>query len=156
MPRRRPGALRVEQIGYRTWERSGPPLDRIHGLSRRASLAVHLVERRAGDCRLHPGATERALRRYRAFVWPPGGRPRCPRDAECSCRGCAFDDVRHARDVLDDVVRRLPRRARAEPARRVAPLDAAYLACTLPDPFAQERQWRGGAWWRRRPAGGWS
>lgn len=66
----------------------------------------------------------------------------------------SFDDVRHARDVLDEVMRRLPPRARTEPARRVAPLDAAYLARTLPDPFARERQWRAALWWRRRLAGG--
>ncbi|MGW5482765.1 serine hydrolase domain-containing protein [Streptomyces sp. NPDC004008] len=42
------------------------------------------------------------LRRYRAFPQPPGRRPLYPQDTECSCRGCSFDDVRHARDVLGE------------------------------------------------------
>ncbi|MEU3228370.1 hypothetical protein ABZ695_35140 [Streptomyces sp. NPDC006976] len=58
-----------------------------------------------------------------------------PRYAGCSCRGCSFDDVRHARDVLELVLRELPARPRAELKRHVAVLDAAYLERTLPDPF---------------------
>lgn len=106
------------------------------------------------DYYIYPGATDRALRRYRAFLQPPGRRPRYPRDALCSCRGCSFDDVRHARDVLDAVLRQLPPHARAELTRRVAALDAAYLERTLPDPFAHDRQWRADRWWRRRLADG--
>ncbi|MFE1317998.1 hypothetical protein [Kitasatospora phosalacinea] len=118
-------------------------------------MAIHRAERHSDDYYVYPGATDRALRRYRAFTLPPGRRPRCPQDAQCSCRGCSFDDVRHARDVLDEVLRALPPRARAELGRRVAVLDAAYLRCTLPDPFADRRQWRADRWWRRRLAGGW-
>lgn len=33
-------------------------------------------------------------------------------------------------------------------------LDAAYLQRTLPDPFADQRQWGSAFWWRRRLAGG--
>ncbi|MFD8716999.1 hypothetical protein ACFV2H_02945 [Streptomyces sp. NPDC059629] len=33
-------------------------------------------------------------------------------------------------------------------------LDARYARRTLPDPFAGNRQWRAGLWWRRRLAGG--
>jgi hypothetical protein len=117
-------------------------------------MAIHRVERRLDDYYLYAGATERALRRYRAFLHPPGRRPRYPREAMCSCRGCSFDDVRHARDLLDQVLRQLPPRARGELISRVAPLDAAYRARTLPDPFARERQWRPELWWRRRVAGG--
>ncbi|WP_234330118.1 hypothetical protein [Streptomyces acidiscabies] len=61
--------------------------------------------------------------------------------------------MRHARDVLDDFLRQLPVRARAELQRRVARLDAAYRARTLPDPFSDSRQWRPEVWWRRRLAG---
>ncbi|MBA0050881.1 hypothetical protein E0L36_08235 [Streptomyces sp. AJS327] len=111
------------------------------------------MERLSADCDVYPGVTDRALRRYRAFLEPPGRRPRYPRDAECSCRGCSLDDVRYARDVLELVVGRLPVRARAELERRVAALDALYLGRTLPDPFA-DRQWRSDLWWRRRLAGG--
>ncbi|MFF3563694.1 hypothetical protein ACFYXS_26965 [Streptomyces sp. NPDC002574] len=95
------------------------------------------------------------MRTYQAFALPPGRRPRYPQEAECSCRGCSFDDVRHARDVLDEVLRQLPSRARAELVRRMASLDAGYLRRTLPDPFAGQRQWRPDLWWRRRLAGRW-
>ncbi|MGW4372528.1 hypothetical protein ACWEJ7_02535 [Streptomyces albidoflavus] len=153
MPRRRPGALRVERLAApRSWE--GPPPGRIHGLSTRTSLAIGRVEGLSADHYLFPGATDRALRRYRAFVDTPGRRPLYPQDAECPCRGCSFDDVRHARDVLEAVLGRLPVRARAEVRRQLLPLDAAYLRRTLPDPFAKRRQWRSGLWWRRRLAGG--
>ncbi|MET8413541.1 hypothetical protein ABZV34_36800 [Streptomyces sp. NPDC005195] len=36
----------------------------------------------------------------------------------------------------------------------MASLDAAYLQRTLPDPFADQRQWRSDLWWRRRLADG--
>lgn len=151
MPRKRPGALRAEQFlrVARSW-----PLDRIHGLSARTSVAIDRVERLSGDYYVYPGATDRALRRYRAFLQPPGRRPLYPQDAECSCRGCSFDDVRHARDVLKEVLRQLPRKPRAELERRVRLLDARYVERTLPDPFATHRQWRSDLWWRRRLAGG--
>ncbi|MFJ4715838.1 hypothetical protein [Streptomyces sp. NPDC088785] len=152
MPRRRPGALRAEQRDRRTGEATPP--DRIHGLSARTSGAIDRVERFSDDYHLHPGATDRALRRYRSFVGPPGRKPRYPRAARCSCRGCSFDDVRHARDVLADVLRRLPAGARGELRRHVARLDDAYRARTLPDPFAGRRQWRSDLWWRRRLADG--
>ncbi|MEV8455391.1 hypothetical protein AB0467_25840 [Streptomyces sp. NPDC052095] len=62
--------------------------------------------------------------------------------------------MRHARDVLDMVLRRLPDRPRVELGRHVASLDAVYLRRTLPDPFARHRQWRSDLWWRRRLADG--
>ena len=151
MPRKRPGALRAQQIPRAAW--SLPP-DRIHGLSARTSVAIDRVERFSGDYYVYPGTTDRALRRYRAFLQPAGRRPLYPQDAECPCRGCSFDDVRHARDVLEEVVRQLPPRPRAELERRVRALDARYAERTLPDPFATHRQWRSGLWWRRRLAGG--
>ncbi|GGZ87193.1 hypothetical protein [Streptomyces bluensis] len=151
MPRRRPGALRAEQSPRIAW--SLPP-DRIHGLSTRTSVAIDQVERLSGDYYLYPGATDRALRRYRAFLQAPGRRPLYPQDAECSCRGCSFDDVRHARDVLEEVVRQLPSRPHAELQQRVRALDARYMERTLPDPFAVQRQSRSDSWWRRRLAGG--
>ncbi|ARF77253.1 hypothetical protein B7C62_18925 [Kitasatospora albolonga] len=115
---------------------------------------MHRAERLTSDYYVYPGATNRALRRYRAFLQPPGRRPLSPQDAECPCRGCSFDDVRHARDVLELVLEQLPVRARSELKRLVAPLDTAYLARTLPDPFAGRRQWRSDLWWRRRLSGG--
>ncbi|WP_416972614.1 hypothetical protein [Streptomyces sp. 4F14] len=112
------------------------------------------MERLSGDYYVHQGATDRALRRYRAFLESPGRKPLYPQEAECSCRGCSFDDVRHARDVLDEVLRRLPVGPRAELRRQVTRLDAVYRGRTLPDPFSDSRQWRSEVRWRRRPAGG--
>ncbi|MFE6052983.1 hypothetical protein ACFQ6N_19675 [Kitasatospora sp. NPDC056446] len=149
MPRSRPGRLRADRRhDPRTWD--GPPPARIHRLSTPSSLAIHRAEMLSTDYYVYPGATERALRRYRAFVLSPGHRTVYPQEAHCSCRGCSLDDVRHARDVLDRVLRQLPARARGELRRRMAALDAAYLERTLPDPFADQRQWRSDLWWRRR------
>ncbi|MGF1428407.1 hypothetical protein [Kitasatospora sp. LaBMicrA B282] len=117
-------------------------------------MAIHRVELVSTDYYLFLGATAYALRRYQAFALAPGRRPLYPQNEECTCRGCSFDDVRHARDVLDDVLRQLPARARGELGRRVALLDAAYLRRTLPDPFADERQYAAELWWRRRLSGG--
>ncbi|MGX9882563.1 hypothetical protein [Streptomyces sp. NPDC002276] len=112
------------------------------------------MERFSGDYYVNPGATDGALRRYRAFLQSPGRRPLYPQDAECSCRGCSLDDVRHARDVLEEVLRQLPPRPRAQLERQVRDLDVKYIERTLPDPFADERQWRSDLWWRRRLSGG--
>ncbi|GGS82049.1 hypothetical protein [Streptomyces cinerochromogenes] len=147
MPRKRPGALRSRQPSRAPRDL---PTRRIHGLSPRTSRAIEHVERLSDDYYLYPGATARALRRYRAFLGPPGRRPLYPRLSGCDCRGCSFDDVRHARDVLEEVLRQLPPRPRAELRRRVRVLDAAYAARTLPDPFAGRRQWHAHLWWRRR------
>ncbi|MFE0516803.1 hypothetical protein [Streptomyces sp. NPDC058964] len=152
MPRRRPGALRALPRDAPVWGRF-PPV-RIHGLSVDTTLAILRLEQLSEDYFVHPGSTDRALRRYRAFLAPPGRRPLYPQDSVCSCRGCSFDDVRHARDVLAEVLRQLPHRSRAELTRRVVALDAVYLGRTLPDPFAEHRQWRSDLWWRRRLAGG--
>ncbi|MFE1922193.1 hypothetical protein ACFW91_06440 [Streptomyces asoensis] len=150
MPRRRPGAVRAERPASSVW---GPtPPVRIHGLSARASLVIHRVEYLSRGIYLDPGATDRALRRYREFLRPPGSRPLYPREAFCGCPGCSFDDVRYARDVLEDILRRLPERTRAELDRLVRPLDAELLRRTLPDPFAHRRQWRTEYWWYRRLA----
>ncbi|MEU6313327.1 hypothetical protein [Streptomyces sp. NPDC047014] len=62
--------------------------------------------------------------------------------------------MRHARDVLEQVLEELPPRPRLELERQVVTLDSAYLRRTLPDPFARHRQWRSGLWWRRRLADG--
>ncbi|MFJ3306395.1 hypothetical protein ACIPSA_25390 [Streptomyces sp. NPDC086549] len=152
MPRRRPGALRAQPRDSRAWGDFVPV--RIHGISTDSTLAILRLERLSDDYFVYPGATDRALRRYRAFLAPPGRRPLYPQYSECGCRGCSFDDVRHARDVLDEVLRQLSSRPRAELRRQVVSLDAAYVRRTLPDPFAASRQWRSDLWWRRRLAGG--
>jgi hypothetical protein len=150
MPRRRPGSLRVAQ-----WLRQGPrgrdtpAPDRIHGLSARTSLAVHRYEALSADHSVFPGVTDRALRRYEAFLRPAGRKVRYPYGVDCGCPGCSLRDVRHARDVLGTVSRNLPPRDRAELARVVAALDAEYRARTLPDPLADRRL----RWWHRRLPG---
>ena len=48
----------------------------------------------------------------------------------------------------------LPPWPRAQLERQVRVLDARYVQRTLPDPFAAERQWRSGLWWRSRLSGG--
>ncbi|MDY0813296.1 hypothetical protein [Kitasatospora purpeofusca] len=113
---------------------------------------MHRVEYLSASFYIHLGATDRALRRYREFLNPPGRRPLYPQKSHCSCSGCSFDDVRHARDVLEEILERLPERARAELGRLVEPLDTAFLRRTLPDPFAHRRQWRTEFWWYRRLA----
>jgi hypothetical protein len=112
------------------------------GLSARAAAAIRQVDRR----RFWPRATETALSRYRAFL-TSGRWPLYPQLADCPCDGCSLDDVRVARDVLDEVLCRLPPRERVELRRLVSPLDGRYLALTLPDPFAHN-----GPWWHRRLA----
>ncbi|MFD0355881.1 hypothetical protein ACFVHW_19415 [Streptomyces sp. NPDC127110] len=152
MPRRRPGALRAEAPSPRLWGPAPPP--RIHGLSAGTSLAVHRAERLSDDF-LYPGATARALRCYQEFLAVPGRRPLYPQEAECSCSGCAFDDVRHARDVLEEVSQELRPRARAELLRLLRPLDATFFRRTLPDPFTHRRTRRVDFWWYRRLADRW-
>ncbi|WP_231905663.1 hypothetical protein [Streptomyces davaonensis] len=125
-----------------------PPPPPIRGLSSRAGLAVHRYEELSDDYDVFPTVTGVALRRYRDFLSPPGNRTRYPYGDDCGCRGCSLRDVRHARDVLDTVLRNLGPRDRAELARIVAVLDARYRARTLPDPLADpERRW----WYRRLP-----
>ncbi|MET0235101.1 MAG: hypothetical protein ABW224_10720 [Kibdelosporangium sp.] len=147
MARNRPGALRAAQFRPRAWVEQFPA--RIHGLSSRTSTAIRQAETLDTDVYLYSGATDLALRRYRAFLRPAGHRPLYPRNAECPAPDCSLDDVRHARDLLDEILRLLPCRARAELGRQVAALDAVYLTRTLPDPFA-DRQWKSDHWWRRR------
>ncbi|MFD8952511.1 hypothetical protein ACFV0B_27070 [Streptomyces xanthophaeus] len=113
---------------------------------------MHRAEHLSDSFFIHPGATDRALRRYREFLHRPGRRPLYPREAFCSCDCCSFDDVRHARDVLEEVLEQLPEQARAELGRLVEPMDAMFLRRTLPDPFVHRRQWRTEFWWYRRLA----
>ncbi|MFE2100614.1 hypothetical protein [Streptomyces sp. PTD9-10] len=152
MPRNRPGALRgAHRTTPGSRVREEPPPARIPGLSGRTSLAIHRAERLSPGRWFSPGATETALRRYRAFLHPPGRRPRYPRESYCAgCPGCALDDVREARDALAEILPLLPPRARAELQRTLTPLDHRYLRLTLPDPLATPTE----PWWHRRLASG--
>ncbi|WP_405612483.1 hypothetical protein [Streptomyces sp. NBC_00076] len=155
MPRNRPGALRgTQRLRHRPRGWQTPVPDRIHGLSARTSLAIHRYEALSADYYVFPGVTDAALRRYRAFLSPPGRGIRYPYLDDCDCRGCFLRDVRHARDMLGTALRNLPPRARAELGRLVDALDADYLARTLPDPFVLDRrEWRPHVWWYRRLEG---
>ena len=148
MPRRRPGALRAEPAIHP----AGPdelPI-RMHRVSLRTSLAIGRVERCSHDYFIFPGVTRLALGRYRAFLRPLGRRPRYPAEYGCGCRRSRLDDVRHARLILTRVLELLPARERGEFGRLLRPLDDRYRRCTLPDPFADRRPWRGAFWWYRR------
>ncbi|MGH8916844.1 MAG: hypothetical protein ACRD0H_00615 [Actinomycetes bacterium] len=112
------------------------------GLSARVLAAIGQVDREY----FWPRATERALLSYREFL-TSGRWPLYPQLEDCPCDGCSLDDVRVARDVIEEVLRRLPPRERAELRRLVSPMDRRYLALTLPDPFA-----RNGLWWHQRLA----
>ncbi|MEV1065416.1 hypothetical protein [Streptomyces sp. NPDC050263] len=152
MPRNRPGALRArETLGTRPRTREIPQPERIPGLSARTSLAIHHVEQEDGGYFLFPGATERALRRYRRFLRTPGLGILYPRTSVCpSCPGCGLDDVRYARDILDETLSRLPPRPRAELIGAVRALDRGYLLRTLPHPLLRPPL----PWWHRRLAEG--
>ncbi|MET9627040.1 hypothetical protein ABZX92_06215 [Lentzea sp. NPDC006480] len=76
-----------------------------------------------------------------------------------------FVDVVHARDVLEQVLKRLPVRARAELGRVVRRLDIEFERRTLPNPHAWNPFWnnidvpaeRPDPWWYDRfPGGRWS
>jgi hypothetical protein len=161
MPRRRPSVLRARNaIPRQKYRGAGPWWDeylpvpwptRIDRLSGRTVSAIHREEsRRPYDEGLWPGATEAALRYYRAFLGRPGRylylrRSRCPCD-ECELQ----EDVALARDLIELVLSRLPPRARGELAALVAELDQELRRRTLPDPFAHRQPWRRGGWWHWR------
>ncbi|MFJ5924586.1 hypothetical protein ACIQF6_18505 [Kitasatospora sp. NPDC092948] len=142
MPRNRPGALRATVASCVP---ASPPA-RVRGLSAAACLDVYRIEREAPSFVLYPGSTALALRRYRAFLHPFGGRPLYPRESMCPAPRCAIDDVRHARDVLGEALWFLPGRSRAALAGLLRPLDAEYRRRTLPDAFADPTR----PWWHRR------
>lgn len=159
MPRKRPAELRAARArpGFRF--RPVPPVH-IPGLRLGTCLAIRRVELADGRTPLipgvvlWPGATARALHRFRGFLAsPPGRRPRYPEYAECSCPGCCVaDDVTCARDILAEVLLRLPPAARSDLGRTVRALDEEFLRRTLPDPFARSG-WNGHLWWHRRLRG---
>jgi len=133
MPRRRPGALRAEAALY-DCRRLVPPL-KIRGISDQTAFAVYLVETADKDYYLYPGATARALERYREFLDVPRRRPLSQEADVCNCQGCALDDVALAREMLELVLQVVSGRARAELRREVACMDAEYRAHTVPNPF---------------------
>lgn len=101
---------------------------------------------------LRPGDTGIALRCYRAFLAEPG-RYLYPRRTPCGCEDCErAQNVAAARDVLSEVLPRLPPGARRELATLLAGLDEELRRRTLPDPFAHRQPWyrAGREWWHYR------
>lgn len=144
MPRKRPGALRAEQTIQRLLAQE-PRFRQIDGISRNTNLAIRRAEL-SWEYGLFPGDTELAWRRYRAFLRAaPGQSPLYPRTCVCWCPECSLDDVRNARDTLEQALGSLAAAPRAELARAIRPLDDLYERRTLPDPSARAR-----LWWHRR------
>lgn len=125
--------MRAEAALY-DCRRQVPPLT-ICGLSDQTAFAVHLVEIADKDYYLYPGATARALERYRGFLDVPRSRPLSQEFNVGDCRGCAFDDVSLAREVLEHVIQVVQGRARSELRRELAGMDAEYREHTVPNPF---------------------
>lgn len=140
MPRRRPSALRAQQL------RTHSPRAHIRGLSSGTCHAIHLVERRSRHPSPSVGFTAKALNRYERFVASGSQGVLYPFGDDCLCPGCALEDVRRSRDLLEHVLWKLPKRAHTELKRRLAPLDELYLRRTLQNPFADPSQ----PWWHRR------
>lgn len=161
MPRKRPSVLRAQKsVPRQLYRGAGPWWDeslpvpwpsRIDRLSGRTVSAIHRAESCCPDDQgLWPGATRAALRYYRTFLARPG-RYLYLRRSRCPCDGCELqEDVALARDLLELVLARLPRRARDELAVLVAELDGEFWRRTLPDPFAYRQPRRRGGWWHWR------
>ncbi|GGY20490.1 hypothetical protein GCM10010358_83410 [Streptomyces minutiscleroticus] len=123
---------------------------RIDRLTGRTVSAIHREESRRHGEGLWPGATQTALRHYRAFLARPG-RYLYLRRSRCPCEGCELqENVALVRDLLELVLSRLPPRARRDLAALVAELDEELWRRTLPDPFAYRQPWRTGGWWHWR------
>ncbi|MFD7656243.1 hypothetical protein ACFV4N_19915 [Actinosynnema sp. NPDC059797] len=113
----------------------------IPGVNRRTQLAIEALAAR----RLWSGDVSGALERYRRFLRQPGRRLHVP------WPDCPSSDPVEARDELEAVLRVLPRGARAELRRVIAPLDDEFERRTLPDPKAGSlSSWHAAAWWRQR------
>jgi len=150
---------RLEDRRLPRWARDFPPIDR---LSPETSTAIRVAEHSDhdlhsahGDQSYHvrPGGTAGFLRSYRAFLRRPDPRLKLTASECPSCPGCQYDDVAVIRDALQDVVRVLPPRARAELKRLLTVLDTEFRRRTIPDPDpAHWTDWRGTPypWWHRR------
>lgn len=136
MPRKRPKQVRAEH-----WRpRRGVPVVRIRGVTAATRVAIHRLE----DERLWAGAVVAALRECRRHLEQPG------RVLPDPVMGCACCDPLVARDLLEDVLRWLPRGARTDLGRLVARMDAEFARrsaplgahLTLPPPFGACGPWR--------------
>ncbi|WP_407837709.1 hypothetical protein ACE1OC_17005 [Streptomyces sp. DSM 116496] len=114
----------------------------VPGVSARTLVEIARVERH----RYEPGAAYRALSAWRGVVYGRGPSwiiyPSWDEDYPC-CQPVWGGDHR---GTLEAFCLSLPRRAVRELRAVLAPLDARFLARTLPDPYAPP----GDPWWRRR------
>ncbi|MCJ1679356.1 hypothetical protein MTF65_18815 [Streptomyces sp. APSN-46.1] len=113
----------------------------IPGISGKALADIARVER----YRYAPGAAWHALRHWRRLVYERGPwvmYPSFVSDYPC----CDPPWIGEHRQILEEFLAVLPRRARRELRAVLAPLDARFLARTLNDPYAAP----GDPWWRRR------
>ncbi|MFF2195637.1 hypothetical protein [Streptomyces sp. NPDC058157] len=112
----------------------------IPGLSGPALARIARIERRAS----WPGPLFEAWGRWRALAYQPGPWVMYASDDCCAC--CDPFAGAAVREVLEAACLVLPRPAARELRAVLAPLDARFLARTLPDPFAPP----GDPWWTRR------
>ncbi|WP_280703553.1 hypothetical protein [Kitasatospora sp. GP82] len=104
-------------------------------------MAVRKVE----EDRLWAGAVAAALAECRWYLGQPGRYVPVP-DTACSC--C---DPLVARELLEDVLRWLPRGARTDLERLVSRLDDDFECRTVPRPASWlPSPWGAGIWWRQR------
>lgn len=98
--------------------------------------------RRVEDAHYWTNAVADSLERYRTFLQQPG---RYLAGQATSSPGLEPED---ARDLLDDVLRRLPVGARKDLERVVFPLDENFKRRTLPGTWWTD--WAAGRWWYQR------
>lgn len=114
----------------------------VPGVSSRTLVEIARVERH----RYEPGTAHGALSAWRATVYGRGPSwilyPSWDEDHPC-CQPVWGGDHR---ETLEVFCLSMPRRAVRELRAVLAPLDARFLARTLPDPYAPP----GDPWWRRR------
>jgi hypothetical protein len=111
---------------------------RIKGLSPLTRAAVRRLEAQ----HYWPDAVADALETYRRLFRQPG---RYLAGEVYSSPGIEPED---ARDLLEDVMRQLPRGARKDLERLVTPLDDDFKRRTLPKTCWND--WAAGRWWRQR------
>lgn len=134
MPRRRPTALRRERWAPARFL----PLRRIAGVSSLTRAAIRRVE----DEHYRPDAVWNALERYKLLLRRPGRY--LDGDAMCS-PGLEPED---GRDLIASVLARLPRGARRDLERLIAPLDKDFMRRTVPS--LSWTDWAAGRWWYQR------
>lgn len=116
----------------------------VPGLSARTLTEIARIESRPS----WPGPVFEAWRRWHALAHKPGPWVMYAADECCEC--CDPFAGASVRVVLEAACHALPPACARELRTLLAPLDARFLARTLPDPFAPP----GDPWWERRLSGG--